>query len=91
MLHVRERRASVLLIKSDRSLSVALLFFTDRWSTLFSVSLLLPRNKCNIMKKVKLDIEFKYDKMKPRLAAVVYKLVLRKGKKELVIKYSTKE
>lgn len=43
------------------------------------------------MNKVKFDIEFKYDKAKPRLAAVVYKLVLQKGKKELVIKYSTKE
>lgn len=35
------------------------------------------------MKKVKLDIEFKYDKMKPRLAAVVYKLVLKRAKRNL--------
>lgn len=42
------------------------------------------------MKKVKLVIEMKYDKAKPRLAAIVYKLVLQKSKREVVIKYSKK-
>lgn len=42
------------------------------------------------MNKIKFDVELKYDKVKPGLA-VVYKVVLQSGKKELVIKYSIKE
>lgn len=35
------------------------------------------------MKKVKLGVELEFDKMKSRLAAVVYKLVLQKAKRNL--------
>lgn len=39
---------------------------------------------------IKFDIEIKFDKAKQRLAAVAYKIVLQKGKKEIVIRYSQK-